>query len=310
MSDEDAAGDRLRVGGWLPTYDQVGRHAAPELPVPAPRDPPRAEPPVSPVPAGEPDDHRPPGGPGRRLILAGTVGLSLLVLLAVAVAIGRPDGAAPVASGDPSVTAATGDPQSPPPSSPAGPTSGAPTPSRVASPVRAPAPPPTAGTTPTAATPASPGPTDTPLTVGTRIGLAPVTNPGYRVRHRDFVGRIDPIGPGSVALDRADSTFTVRTGLADPRCVSFESVDYPGYFLRHQNFQIYLQQRDGTALFASDATFCPVTGLTGQHTSFRSVNYPGRYLDHRADQLYLDAPDGTDATRAAMTFAVAPGLYG
>ena len=147
-----------------------------------------------------------------------------------------------------------------------------------------------------------------PLAAGARIGLEPVSHPGFRVRHRNFVGRIDRIGPDSGELDRADSSFVVRNGLADTRCFSFESVNFPGFFLRHQDFLIRLNRFDRSRLYTRDATFCAVTGIGGQGVSFRSINFPDRYLSHRSDQLRID-PLGSDrATRAAMTFAVRPAL--
>jgi hypothetical protein len=149
-----------------------------------------------------------------------------------------------------------------------------------------------------------PGPASVRLTNGTRIGLEPANRSGYRVRHRNFAGHIDAVGPTSSSLDRADSTFTARPGLANSGCVSFESINYPGYYLRHQTFRIYLHRFDGTRLFTADATFCPVAGLTGQHSSFRSYNYPGHYLHCRGAELYITARVAADATPATMTFAV------
>ena len=37
--------------------------------------------------------------------------------------------------------------------------------------------------------------------------------------------------------------------------VSFESLDKPGYFLRHQNFLFYLRKREEADLFKKDSTF-------------------------------------------------------
>jgi hypothetical protein len=157
---------------------------------------------------------------------------------------------------------------------------------------------------PATSVPARPTPTRTPggpaLSPGARIGLEPVTHPGYRVRHRQFLGRIDRIGAGSPALDKADSTFTVRAGLAETRCVSLEAVNYPGYYLRHQDFAIHLHRRDSSALFAADATFCPGAGLAGRDVSLRSYNYPDRYLYHERSRLHIARTGGG----AAMTFAV------
>jgi hypothetical protein len=77
----------------------------------------------------------------------------------------------------------------------------------------------------------------------------------------------------------------VRSGLADGRCVSFEAVNHPRHFLRHQNFTLRLHSRDGSALFAADATFCPVRGRDGNSLTLRSVNYPDRYLTTGGDSV-------------------------
>jgi hypothetical protein len=245
------------------------------------------------------------------MVLAGVTALTVVATLGVTV--GPWYGGAPVTADTPSALAIPGGAAATPTSwgddapaeSPSGP---APSPGHSRRAVDAATGTPTPIIRADTTAPGSPatitGTADLPLAVGTRVGLAPVTNAGYRVRHRDFVGRIDLVGPGSTALDKADSTFTVRAGRANVRCVSFESVNYPGYYLRHQNFVVYLQRIDGTRLFDEDSTFCPITGMTGQHTSFQSLNYPSRYLRHRDSQLYLDPYDGQRATGAAMTFAV------
>jgi hypothetical protein len=134
--------------------------------------------------------------------------------------------------------------------------------------------------------------------VGSTIGLEPSGHPGQRVRHRDFVGRVDDLGPDSSGPDRADSRFVIRAGLAQSGCFSFESADYPGYYLRHQNFVIHLERRDGSGLFAADATFCPVGH--GGGFSLRSVNYPALSITDQASQLKL--------TSVATTFVIRPPL--
>lgn len=149
----------------------------------------------------------------------------------------------------------------------------------------------------------APSPTQPPLAVGIRLGLEPAGAPGFRVRHRDFVGRIDRIGPGSGATDRADSAFTVRAGLSNPRCLSFEAVNVPGFFLRHQNFVILLHRDDGSALFAADATFCAEPG-PGQQVSFRSVNFPDRFLGYRGNRLVIEPVGHRSRARTAATFTV------
>ena len=69
-----------------------------------------------------------------------------------------------------------------------------------------------------------------------------------------------PITASSSATDKQDATWVETAGLDNPSCVSFESINKPGSYLRHQNFQYHLQPNDGSSLFAQDATVCPGTG--------------------------------------------------
>ncbi|MFI1993631.1 AbfB domain-containing protein [Actinoplanes sp. NPDC020271] len=125
--------------------------------------------------------------------------------------------------------------------------------------------------------------------------------PGFRIRHRNFLGRVDAVGASSSASDRADSTFTVRAGLGNSGCVSLESVNYPGYFIRHQNFEIKLNRQDRSDLFAQDATFCPITIRSGAALALRSINYPKRFVTESDGRLFL-----REAT-AEQALALVPG---
>ncbi len=105
---------------------------------------------------------------------------------------------------------------------------------------------------------------------------------------------VAPVTPSSSATDRQDATFVETAGLANPSCVSFESVNKPGSYLRHMNFQFHLQPNDGSSLFAMDATFCPATGNSGQGTSFQSVNFPGRFIRNFNNVVFLAADGGSN----------------
>jgi non-reducing end alpha-L-arabinofuranosidase len=115
------------------------------------------------------------------------------------------------------------------------------------------------------------------------------------IRHYDNEAITSVISSGSSALDKNDSSWIVRRGLADPSCVSFESRNYPGDFLRHSNFELYRQPMDGSTLFREDATFCPETGKNGQGYSFRSYNYPTRYIRHYDNTVYIASDGGSNA---------------
>jgi non-reducing end alpha-L-arabinofuranosidase len=133
------------------------------------------------------------------------------------------------------------------------------------------------------------------LTPGSEISLqatTPCCTENY-IRNQNGTAVTAPITSGSSEQDKGDSTWMVRRGLADSSCVSFESRNNPGDFLRHQNFALHIQPFDGTALNRSDATFCPQPGKNGKGNSFRSVNFQTRYIRHYAGKLYI-AGDGDD----------------
>jgi hypothetical protein len=127
-----------------------------------------------------------------------------------------------------------------------------------------------------------------------------VTTPGYDnryLRHRDSLARTDVISAGSTLTDRQDATFTVRAGLADNTCSTFESVNFPGRYLRHAGYRLQIATNDGTAVFAQDATFCAQPGLNGGagNVSLESINYPGYHWRHYAEAVYIATNGGGNA---------------
>jgi len=121
------------------------------------------------------------------------------------------------------------------------------------------------------------------------------------IRHQNGNAVTSVITATSPALDKDDGTWIVRRGLASSACVSFESRNFPGDFLRHQNFQLFRQPSDGSALFRADATFCQQAGRSGQGTSFASFNFPTRFIRHFNNTLFIASnggPNPFDATAA------------
>jgi hypothetical protein len=123
--------------------------------------------------------------------------------------------------------------------------------------------------------------------------------PDRYVRHYNYDVRMDPnVSPFT------DSQWRVVPGLANSGTgyVSFESVNFPGYFLRHINFDFVLARNDGSSIFKADATFKKVQGLKdAAWSSFQSYNFPSRYIRHSNYQLKLD-PISTDLGRQDATF--------
>ena len=122
------------------------------------------------------------------------------------------------------------------------------------------------------------------------------------IRHQNNTVVTAVISSGSATLDKDDGTWIVRRGLASNACVSFESRNFPGDFLRHQNFQLRRQPMDGSALFRADATFCPQAGRSGQGTSFASFNFPTRFIRHFNNQLFIASNGGSNAFDATASW--------
>ncbi|MFY1673852.1 glycoside hydrolase family 43 protein [Plantactinospora sp. WMMB334] len=124
--------------------------------------------------------------------------------------------------------------------------------------------------------------------------------PDRFVRHASNIGRIDPYP----FEPYQDQMWRMVPGLADSAGVSFESVNLPGYYLRHADYAIRLDRNDNSSIFRADATFHRTAGLADPAwTSFRSHNFPDRYLRHSGYILRIDplgasssASDRQDAT--------------
>ncbi|MBE1879027.1 AbfB domain-containing protein [Myceligenerans pegani] len=116
-------------------------------------------------------------------------------------------------------------------------------------------------------------------------------------RHAGFDMRIDAdISPA------ADALFRVVPGLAGSGTVSFESENYPGRYIRHEDFALKLRANDGSTLFSQDASFRQMAGLANAGwASFQSYNFPDRYIRHANYALRID-PVSTDLSRQDATF--------
>lgn len=121
------------------------------------------------------------------------------------------------------------------------------------------------------------------------------------VRHANYDARIDAnVSPSF------DQYWQIKPGLANSGSgyVSFESVYFPGYYLRHSNYELVLAKHDGSSLFAADATFRHVPGLAdGSWSSFESYNFPDRHIRHYNYELQLD-PISTSLDRQDATFRI------
>lgn len=138
-----------------------------------------------------------------------------------------------------------------------------------------------------------------------------VVSPGYTdrfVRHQQSLARTDAIGAGSELVAKSDATFKVVAGLGNSACYSFEASNYPGHYLRHQNYRLRIDAWDGGSdQYRADATFCARDALDGSgNISLESSNLPGFYVRHRNGEVWLDAFDQAVGYRQDATWHLAP----
>ena len=143
------------------------------------------------------------------------------------------------------------------------------------------------------------------LTPASEISLRATTAccTGDFLRHQFFAGVLSPISSDSSTLDKEDATWIIRRGFANNSCLSLESRNYPGYFLRHFNFKLFLQPYDGSAQFAADSTFCPVfPGMNGQGVSLRSLNFSDKFIRHFSFHGFIASEGGSNPWDATAFF--------
>eukprot|EP01084_Bolivina_argentea_P260014 438970_1 len=77
---------------------------------------------------------------------------------------------------------------------------------------------------------------------------------------------------------------------------TFESSNYPGYFIRHRGYKLYVDPYQSSQLFNDDSSFKVVKGLNNNpdYISFESVNFPTYYIAHSGYRLSIRQYQNTD----------------
>lgn len=142
------------------------------------------------------------------------------------------------------------------------------------------------------------------FTVGSSVSFR-ATTAGYTDRYLAHTGstvNTQVVSSSSTALLKRQASWTVRAGLANSACFSFESKDTAGSFIRHYNFALQLNANDNSKAFKEDATFCPQAGLGGQGSSIRAWGYPTRWIRHYNNVGYVASNGGVQTFDAAGSF--------
>ncbi|TGJ87498.1 hypothetical protein E0Z10_g1324 [Xylaria hypoxylon] len=142
-----------------------------------------------------------------------------------------------------------------------------------------------------ASAPLMSGPT---ISVGSKVSFR-VTTPSFTDRYITHSGSTistQPVLSASLTALKQQASWTVRSGLGNNACLSFESLDSPGSFIRHSSYKLVVNANDNSKVFSEDATFCLQTGVNGQGSSLRSWSYPARYFRHYYGLLYIASNSG------------------
>ena len=143
-----------------------------------------------------------------------------------------------------------------------------------------------------------------PFTSGTKVSLkatTPCCTSDYLTGNYPSGNEVgaDAVTSSSSTTLKEDATWIVRPGLANSNCISFETNNGSGDYIRHSGFELYLEPNDGTTLFANDATFCPRAGNSGSNYSFMSYNYSYKYIRHYNYIGYVASDGGSNTWDAS-----------
>ena len=142
------------------------------------------------------------------------------------------------------------------------------------------------------------------IAVGSSVSLR-ATTAGYTDRYIAHTGatvNTQVVSSSSSTALKQQASWTVVTGLGNSACVSFESRDTPGSYIRHYNYVLQVNASDGSKQFKEDATFCPQAGLNGQGNSIQAWGYPTRYFRHYTNLGYAASEGGPETFDATASF--------
>ncbi|KAF7315127.1 Carbohydrate-binding module family 42 protein [Mycena indigotica] len=146
------------------------------------------------------------------------------------------------------------------------------------------------------------------ISVGSTVSLRATTAccSNRYIAHNGTTVKTELISSANTTAIKQTASWTVVSALsataAANGCISFQSRDVPGSYIRHSNYQLFLNANDGSKQFAEDATWCPQAGINGQGNSVRSWNYPAHWWRHFNGLLYAASNGGPDSFDAAAVF--------
>ncbi|CAJ2509809.1 Uu.00g057090.m01.CDS01 [Anthostomella pinea] len=133
------------------------------------------------------------------------------------------------------------------------------------------------------------------INVGSHVSLRATTSccTDRYIAHSGAEVNTQVVSSSSTTTLKQQASWIVHTGLGNSACLSFESADTPGSFIRHSNYALVVNANDGGVVFAQDATFCPEESLNDAGSNIlRSWSYPARYWRHYSAELFIAGNGG------------------
>ncbi|KAK7048337.1 alpha-L-arabinofuranosidase B domain protein [Favolaschia claudopus] len=142
------------------------------------------------------------------------------------------------------------------------------------------------------------------ISVGSHVSLRATTAccTTRFIAHTGSAVNTQVVSSSSASALKLQASWNVVAGLGNSACVSFESRDTPGSFLRHANFVLLVNANDNSKQFKEDATFCPKVGLNGQGNSIRAWGYPTRSFRHFNNSLFVASNGGPNTFDTTSTY--------
>jgi hypothetical protein len=136
---------------------------------------------------------------------------------------------------------------------------------------------------------------------GKGISFESPAKPGFYLRHQGY--RLKVHSKDESELFKNDASFEIRRAISGDRgkdFVSFESTNYPGFFIRHKNYEGWIDPKISQELYENDASFKMISveekkSLVGQVVSMQSLNYPDYYLTVSENHAYIMHIHGSSA---------------
>jgi arabinan endo-1,5-alpha-L-arabinosidase len=113
------------------------------------------------------------------------------------------------------------------------------------------------------------------------VSFQSAAQPNSYLRHLNSILYLEDKNTGrNLNIFDQDATFRIVSDKFFPGFVSFESVNYPGKFLRHQGYTLKLHPDDGGDLMHNDASFKILP--TGENAPAAPSKYnPAPFLSNR-----------------------------